>query len=138
MAKPEWGTKRLCQGCGARYYDLRRDPPVCPKCEAVFVIKSVVRQRRPLPAGPREVVSPIVAPKTIANKIAIVDGPEDDDIDAPIDKDQVEEDETVDVPDSDDDDDSLIEDASDLGEDEDDMSEVKEHLADDDVSDRSL
>ena len=38
MAKPEWGTKRECQSCGARFYDLKRDPPVCPKCETVFVI----------------------------------------------------------------------------------------------------
>ena len=25
MAKPEWGTKRTCQSCGARFYDLRQE-----------------------------------------------------------------------------------------------------------------
>ncbi|MCE2483727.1 MAG: TIGR02300 family protein [Alphaproteobacteria bacterium] len=40
MAKPEWGTKRECHGCGARFYDLRRDPVVCPGCAAVFVVKA--------------------------------------------------------------------------------------------------
>ena len=40
MAKPEWGTKRECHGCGTRYYDLRRDPVVCPGCGAVFVVKA--------------------------------------------------------------------------------------------------
>ena len=40
VAKPEWGTKRECHGCGARFYDLRRDPVVCPGCGAVFVVKA--------------------------------------------------------------------------------------------------
>ena len=37
MTKPEWGTKRECQNCGTRFYDLKRRPITCPKCEAVFV-----------------------------------------------------------------------------------------------------
>ncbi|WP_299809345.1 TIGR02300 family protein [uncultured Roseibium sp.] len=36
MAKPELGTKRLCPSCGAKYYDLNRDPITCPKCGTVF------------------------------------------------------------------------------------------------------
>nr|WP_209015358.1 TIGR02300 family protein [Roseibium limicola] len=36
VAKPELGTKRLCASCGAKYYDLNRDPIVCPKCGTVF------------------------------------------------------------------------------------------------------
>lgn len=36
MAKPELGTKRLCASCGAKFYDLKQDPIVCPKCETVF------------------------------------------------------------------------------------------------------
>lgn len=36
MAKPELGTKRLCASCGAKFYDLSKDPIVCPKCETVF------------------------------------------------------------------------------------------------------
>ena len=36
MAKPELGEKRLCPSCGAKYYDLNRDPITCPKCNAVF------------------------------------------------------------------------------------------------------
>ena len=30
------GTKRSCQACQARYYDLGRDP-VCPKCGVAYV-----------------------------------------------------------------------------------------------------
>ena len=36
MAKPELGTKRLCGSCGAKFYDLGKDPIICPKCETVF------------------------------------------------------------------------------------------------------
>ncbi len=32
MAKPELGTKRVCVSCGAKFYDLTRQPAVCPKC----------------------------------------------------------------------------------------------------------
>ena len=36
MAKPELGVKRQCQSCGAKFFDLNRDPIVCPKCGTVF------------------------------------------------------------------------------------------------------
>jgi hypothetical protein len=34
------GTKRTCQNddCGARFYDLNKDPIICPLCEAPYVI----------------------------------------------------------------------------------------------------
>jgi uncharacterized protein (TIGR02300 family) len=32
MAKPELGNKRICVACSARFYDLNRQPVVCPKC----------------------------------------------------------------------------------------------------------
>jgi uncharacterized protein (TIGR02300 family) len=30
------GTKRVCQACEVRFYDLRRDPIVCPSCGAQY------------------------------------------------------------------------------------------------------
>jgi uncharacterized protein (TIGR02300 family) len=30
------GVRRVCQSCQARFYDLKRKPITCPKCEAVF------------------------------------------------------------------------------------------------------
>ena len=38
MARPELGTKRVCAECGAKYYDLNRDPIVCPKCGTIFEV----------------------------------------------------------------------------------------------------
>jgi uncharacterized protein (TIGR02300 family) len=36
--KAQRGTKRTCQNpeCGSRFYDLNRDPIVCPICESVY------------------------------------------------------------------------------------------------------
>lgn len=47
MAKPELGTKRLCTSCGAKFYDLNKDPIVCPKCDTVLVIAPVSSRSRP-------------------------------------------------------------------------------------------
>ncbi len=30
------GTKRVCQSCGNKFYDLNRDPITCPMCQAVY------------------------------------------------------------------------------------------------------
>ena len=46
MAKPELGTKRLCGSCGAKFYDLSKDPIVCPKCGTVFEIVVPVARGR--------------------------------------------------------------------------------------------
>ena len=36
MAKAEWGKKRRCLNCSSKFYDLNKDPIVCPKCNTVF------------------------------------------------------------------------------------------------------
>ena len=36
MAKPDLGGKRQCQSCSTKFFDLNRDPIVCPKCGTVF------------------------------------------------------------------------------------------------------
>lgn len=43
MAKPELGAKRLCQSCATKFYDLNRDPILCPKCGAVFHVAAISR-----------------------------------------------------------------------------------------------
>jgi uncharacterized protein (TIGR02300 family) len=45
VAKPELGTKRLCGNCGAKFYDLGKEPIVCPKCSTVFVPPVAARTR---------------------------------------------------------------------------------------------
>jgi len=46
VVKLEWGTKRTCLSCGARFYDLQKTPPKCPKCGTVFEMQTVSRGRR--------------------------------------------------------------------------------------------
>jgi len=56
VAKPELGTKRLCASCGAKFYDLNKDPIHCPKCGVVYEVVVVTRPVRPQ-AAPRPPVS---------------------------------------------------------------------------------
>ena len=69
MAKPELGTKRLCANCGTKFYDLSKDPIVCPKCHTVMELTTVATRARPetaavahaAPAAEEEVVAPETA-----------------------------------------------------------------------------
>jgi hypothetical protein len=36
MTDISWGTKRTCQSCDVRFYDLCKMPATCPKCGATF------------------------------------------------------------------------------------------------------
>ena len=47
LAKHEWGSKRDCPNCENRFYDLGREPAVCPKCDT-----EVSALPRPLPPTP--------------------------------------------------------------------------------------
>ncbi len=117
LAKPEWGTKRICQSCGARFYDFGRSPITCPACGAVFDLEILNRARRARPAV-----------RTVAASTEIAAGEDtelapDAELEEADDEVAVEEDETVIETDDGEEDDSLIEDASELGDDED-MSDV--------------
>ena len=62
MAKPELGTKRLCAGCGAKFYDLNKDPISCPKCGTVYEIVVVAPRGRP-DAAARAAAAAATAPE---------------------------------------------------------------------------
>jgi uncharacterized protein (TIGR02300 family) len=46
VVKAEWGTKRICPHCNTRYYDMKKNPPVCPSCGMVFDAEALVKTRR--------------------------------------------------------------------------------------------
>ncbi len=46
MAKPNWGLKRTCLNCSERFYDMKRDPIICPNCGAEFDPLALVKSRR--------------------------------------------------------------------------------------------
>jgi uncharacterized protein (TIGR02300 family) len=96
VAKPEWGTKRICQSCSAPFYDLRRDPIVCPKCAAVFDPEAILKSRKLKGAEPP--AEPVK--KKIEDPEDILDAEDDDEVPAAGN------------------DDTVLEDASDLGDEE--------------------
>lgn len=52
MAKEEWGTKRVCPKCGARFYDLNKEPVTCIECGTEFVPEPVLKTKQPVAAAP--------------------------------------------------------------------------------------
>ena len=55
--KQDLGTKRVCCDCGAKFYDLNKNPMVCPKCgheEAVVVPRAKRKAPEPVAAAPKE------------------------------------------------------------------------------------
>ncbi len=46
MVKATWGTKRTCQNCAARFYDLGKSPIKCPKCGREHDREDFVKVRR--------------------------------------------------------------------------------------------
>jgi uncharacterized protein (TIGR02300 family) len=64
VAKPELGTKRLCGNCAAKFYDLGKDPIVCPKCHTVLQLAAVTSRSRPEPARAQAAAEEVVVPET--------------------------------------------------------------------------
>ncbi len=52
--KQSRGTKRTCQSCEERFYDLDRTPIICPFCNAKYVIASSPAALAALQAEQRE------------------------------------------------------------------------------------
>jgi uncharacterized protein (TIGR02300 family) len=118
VAKAEWGTKRICPNCSARYYDLGKQlgDIVCPKCGTQFDPEAFLKTRRARVAAiPEKEIEPVAA----------------DDVEiAGDDAEAADGEEGVAAEGDDEEEEELIEDASELGEDEDDMAEVIENVED--------
>ncbi|MGC2522659.1 MAG: TIGR02300 family protein [Stellaceae bacterium] len=116
MAKPEWGTKRICPSCGTRYYDLLRKPVICPKCSTPFDPEAFLKSRRTRPAAPVEKELEPVGADELDTDTETEEG------------DAAVEEEAAPLEEAEEEDEELLEDASELGEDEDDMAEVIENV----------
>ncbi|MEI7600946.1 MAG: TIGR02300 family protein [Aestuariivirga sp.] len=70
MVKAELGTKRTCPSCAARFYDLMKNPIVCPKCNANFVAASVLPSKGEMPA-----MAPVPKPRVVevADDVEVAD-----------------------------------------------------------------
>ncbi|MFN3743115.1 MAG: TIGR02300 family protein [Hyphomicrobiaceae bacterium] len=89
--KAERGTKRTCQSasCGARFYDLNRDPIVCPICGTIYEMMTTTaigavaaataeKPRRPAKKAEFEGVAPDEVPDVEADDaLADIDADEE-------------------------------------------------------------
>ncbi len=128
MVQMDWGIKRLCQNCGALFYDFDRDPIVCPKCSSEFDPDAILKSRRGRGVVEEKVVEqpPKAAAAPSEAEAEVADDEDGDDLDLP----DVEEEEDEEIDEelvAEDTDNDLMEDTSDLGEDDADMAEVMEH-----------
>ena len=112
VTKSNWGLKRTCQSCGVRFYDLEKDPIVCPKCGTEFDPEVVSRTKR-AKAAP--------APRPVAPQPAPVEA-EAEELE-PIEEEVVE-------GEGEEKEDEVIEDTSELGEDDEDVAEVVDNVDD--------
>ena len=96
VAKPELGTKRQCQNCGAKFFDLNKDPIVCPKCGTVFQGAARVRAA----AKPEEEETELAAPPGVdVVSLDEVEASEEKVAEPAVDDIEVEEDGDDDAPD---------------------------------------
>ena len=86
MGKPEWGVKRLCASCGARFYDLNRNPVACPECGAAFDLEALVRGKRPR-SGERAAAKAAVADVELVDDDVELDVADDEDDSLPVEDD---------------------------------------------------
>lgn len=97
MAKPKLGIKRTCLSCSAKFYDLEKDPILCPSCGAEFDPESAMKLKRGRNA-PANDDKPAKEAKKEVEKT-------DEDSDLEVDLDDDDEDVLEDTSDLDDDDD---------------------------------
>jgi len=102
VAKAELGMKLTCESCGARFYDLNKQPGICPKCGTANARPVIFKASRRPSAEDKS------AAAAAAAKAAVPVATAEDDIDV--------------ADDDDDEDEAVIEDTSDLGEDDDDVA----------------
>jgi uncharacterized protein (TIGR02300 family) len=101
VAKVDLGMKLTCESCGARFYDLNKQPGICPKCGTANARPVIFKASRRPSAEDREKAAASLA----AHKAATKPAPAPDEDAAP--------------DDAEDEDEDVIEDTSDLGEDDD-------------------
>jgi uncharacterized protein (TIGR02300 family) len=80
MAKPELGEKHTCISCGARFFDLGKNPAVCPKCETEQPAEQPrLKRASPMPEEAKKIVKPVVVDPDEVD-VEVVDDEADEDI----------------------------------------------------------
>nr|HIL74412.1 TIGR02300 family protein [Rhodospirillales bacterium] len=126
MAVKDLGTKLTCRSCEAKFYDLNKKKPVCPKCDKDYVaVKTRTRRAAAKSEKTNEVMdSEKIKKQNITETVAVATTEGENSI---LSDDSVE---NIDMPDveeaeeAEEDNSTLIEDTSDIGDDDDDIAGV--------------
>ena len=133
MAVKDLGTKLTCRSCEAKFYDLNKKKPACPKCDKDYVaIKTRTRRAAAKSEKINEVMdSEKTEKQNITETVAVAVADADADADATtegensiLSDDSVENIDMPDVEEAEEDNSTLIEDTSDIGDDDDDIAGV--------------
>ena len=127
MTKPNLGKKRTCLSCEARFFDLNKNPAICPKCGEEYKIPVTKVRKTPQPDQknkdmPAAEVDPLAEETKVEDFTTEL---HDSDID--------DENEALEAELEDDLDDSLMENTSELDEDNNELSEVFENVKSDET-----
>ena len=123
------GTKLTCRSCEAKFYDLNKKKPVCPKCDKDYVaVKTRTRRAAAKSEKTNEVMdSEKIEKQNITETVADADATTTEGENSILSDDSVE---NIDMPDVEEveeveeDNSTLIEDTSDIGDDDDDIAGV--------------
>ena len=69
MVKESWGKKRTCPKCDTRFYDLNKDPLICPNCEHTFSLESIMEVFK---KSPKETSSKKTSAQTSSQRLKIL------------------------------------------------------------------
>jgi hypothetical protein len=95
LPKADLGDKHLCEGCGAKFYDMKKKPPTCPACGLVHEVETKRKSRvAPAPATKKKPL--VTKPKKEIGDEEIADD-EDDATDLLPDVDEDDDDDLNDV-----------------------------------------
>lgn len=72
MVKPELGTKRACPSCHSRFYDLNRDPAVCPVCGVSFMPEALLPSKGDHGPAPAPKPKPVEPEREDAEELDVV------------------------------------------------------------------
>jgi uncharacterized protein (TIGR02300 family) len=90
VPKPELGTKRQCQNCGAKFFDLAKDPIVCPKCGTVYQVAALPARSSARGKAVQEDEPEVETPEAELVPLEEADAPEDEKVAAVLPEDDIE------------------------------------------------
>ena len=99
MPKADLGTKHTCESCGAKFYDMKKQPAVCPSCGTTVELETKRKTRAPKPEEPAKRKPAVVKDEESEEEVddEIEDLDDDDAADPLLEEDEEDDDEDIGV-----------------------------------------